>query len=137
MIRVGNRVKVGDRYGTVFSMSETHATVRFADGSFLYGQRVGDLKLARGFAAMALEKQLEIAGRGGRAAHAKGRAYRWTKEQARAAGRKGGIACHSAPCPNNCWYLSGVYVVSDDGRRNSTAPCKKCSECDGTGRVPR
>jgi uncharacterized protein len=46
----------------------------------------------RGFASMDEEKQRRIARRGGRAAHAKGTAHEWTTEEARAAGRKGGLA---------------------------------------------
>jgi general stress protein YciG len=42
----------------------------------------------RGFAAMSPEKKREIAGMGGRAAHAAGRAHQFTTEEARAAGRK-------------------------------------------------
>jgi hypothetical protein len=42
----------------------------------------------RGFAAMTPEKKREIAGMGGRAAHATGRAHQFTTEEARAAGRK-------------------------------------------------
>ena len=38
------------------------------------------------------EKQREIAGKGGRAAHEKGTAHEWTAEEARSAGRKGGQA---------------------------------------------
>jgi hypothetical protein len=39
-------------------------------------------------------KQREIASTGGKAAHKKGTAHEWTSEEARAAGRKGGIANH-------------------------------------------
>jgi hypothetical protein len=39
---------------------------------------------------MSPEKQREIASKGGRAAHEKGTAHEWTKDEARAAGRKGG-----------------------------------------------
>lgn len=46
----------------------------------------------RGFAAMDEEKQREIAAKGGRAAHAKGVAHQFTSEEARKAGRKGGLA---------------------------------------------
>ena len=49
-------------------------------------------KTRRGFAAMAADKQREIAGKGGRAAHAKGPARQWSVEEARSAGRKGGLA---------------------------------------------
>src|SRR5689334_20468269 len=45
---------------------------------------------SRGFASMAEEKQREIARKGGRAAHEKGRAHEFTSEEARQAGRKGG-----------------------------------------------
>jgi general stress protein YciG len=39
-------------------------------------------------------QQREIASKGGKAAHVKGTAFQWTSEQAREAGRKGGIASH-------------------------------------------
>jgi general stress protein YciG len=39
-------------------------------------------------------KQREIASKGGKAAHAKGTAHEWTSEEAREAGRKGGMASH-------------------------------------------
>jgi len=44
----------------------------------------------RGFASMDMEKQREIARKGGKAAHAKGTAHEFTSDEARAAGRKGG-----------------------------------------------
>jgi len=44
----------------------------------------------RGFASMAAEKQREIARKGGRAAHEKGKAHEFTTDEARRAGRKGG-----------------------------------------------
>ena len=47
---------------------------------------------ARGFAAMDAEKQREIASRGGKAAHAKGTAHEFSPDEARDAGRKGGLA---------------------------------------------
>jgi len=37
-------------------------------------------------------KQREIASKGGRAAHLKGTAHEWSSEEAREAGRKGGMA---------------------------------------------
>lgn len=46
----------------------------------------------RGFAAMDPERQREIARLGGRTAHQRKRAHRFTTEEARAAGRKGGQA---------------------------------------------
>ena len=51
-------------------------------------------KSDRGFASMDREKRRAIASLGGKAAHAKGTAHKWTSEQAREAGRRGGIAAH-------------------------------------------
>ena len=51
-------------------------------------------KARRGFAVMDRDKQREIASKGGRAAHLKGTAHRWTEEEAKEAGRKGGAASH-------------------------------------------
>ena len=48
----------------------------------------------RGFASMDRARQREIASKGGKAAHQKGTAHEWTSEEARNAGRKGGIASH-------------------------------------------
>ena len=48
----------------------------------------------RGFASMDRDKQKEIASKGGKAAHQKGTAHEWTSEEARDAGRKGGLASH-------------------------------------------
>ena len=44
----------------------------------------------RGFAAMDPQRQREIARIGGKAAHQQGVAHRWTSDEAREAGRKGG-----------------------------------------------
>jgi len=52
----------------------------------------GSRKSARGFASMDQAKQKEIASKGGRAAHAKGTAHEFDSGEARAAGRKGGMA---------------------------------------------
>jgi uncharacterized protein len=48
----------------------------------------------RGFASMDRTKQREIASKGGRAAHLRGTAHEWSSEEAREAGRKGGMASH-------------------------------------------
>jgi general stress protein YciG len=48
------------------------------------------VKKRRGFAAMDPEQQREIAQRGGLAAHAKGTAHEFTREEARHAGKMGG-----------------------------------------------
>ncbi|EQM77178.1 general stress protein [Stenotrophomonas maltophilia] len=46
----------------------------------------------RGFASMDQAKQRAIAAKGGRAAHASGNAHEFSRDEARAAGRKGGEA---------------------------------------------
>jgi general stress protein YciG len=46
--------------------------------------------MPRGFAAMSPEKQKEIASKGGKAAHAQGKAHKFTSEEARVAGKRGG-----------------------------------------------
>jgi general stress protein YciG len=55
-------------------------------------QEVSVAKEDRGFASMDRAKQREIASKGGKAAHQKGTAHEWTSEEAREAGRKGGMA---------------------------------------------
>jgi general stress protein YciG len=49
-------------------------------------------KSRRGFAAMNEERQREIASKGGRVAHERGTAHEFTPEEAREAGRRGGVA---------------------------------------------
>jgi general stress protein YciG len=51
-------------------------------------------KSKRGFAAMHPAKQRAIASKGGKAAHAAGRAHEFTTAEASAAGRKGGLEAH-------------------------------------------
>jgi general stress protein YciG len=51
--------------------------------------RIGE-KSRRGFAAMSPEQQKRIASEGGRASHQSGRGHRFSPEEAREAGRKGG-----------------------------------------------
>lgn len=46
----------------------------------------------RGFAAMDEEEQRKIASEGGKAAHRSGNAHEFDSEEAREAGRKGGVA---------------------------------------------
>ncbi|MGB9619973.1 MAG: KGG domain-containing protein [Armatimonadota bacterium] len=57
----------------------------------------------RGFASMDPEKQRDIARMGGRAAHARGTAHKWTGEEARVAGRKGGEASHGGGRRKKNW----------------------------------
>jgi uncharacterized protein len=46
----------------------------------------------RGFASMTLEKRRRISSLGGKRAHEKGTAHTFSSEEAREAGRKGGLA---------------------------------------------
>lgn len=48
----------------------------------------------RGFAAMDRDRVKEIASKGGRAAHAAGTAHQFSADEARVAGKKGGLAPH-------------------------------------------
>lgn len=47
-----------------------------------------------GFAVMSVEQRRAISSKGGKAAHEKGTAHQFNSEEARLAGRKGGIAPH-------------------------------------------
>lgn len=49
----------------------------------------------RGFASMNPEKRKAIASKGGLAAHRMGAAHEWNSDEAREAGRKGGLASHA------------------------------------------
>jgi general stress protein YciG len=55
-------------------------------------QNNGSRKSLRGFAAMDPAQQRRIASEGGKASHESGRGHRFTSEEAREAGRKGGQA---------------------------------------------
>ena len=69
----------------------------------------------RGFASMDRTKQREIASKGGKAAHQKGTAHEWTSEEARDAGRKGGLASHKRRREQMLSSGSGSAGVSEDG----------------------
>lgn len=53
----------------------------------------------KGFASMSPERRSEIARMGGLRAQEKGTAHRWTPDEAKAAGRKGGLKGKPAPAP--------------------------------------
>jgi general stress protein YciG len=55
----------------------------------------GGARKLRGFAAMDPNLVSELAQRGGKAAHRAGTAHRFTSDEARAAGRRGGLAAHA------------------------------------------
>lgn len=48
-----------------------------------------------GFAKLSPDQVREMASKGGKSAHAKGTAHRFSKEKATEAGRKGGLATHA------------------------------------------
>jgi general stress protein YciG len=54
----------------------------------------------RGFAAMDRARVRELARLGGKSAHQRGKAHEFTSEEARIAGRKGGLASHHHQIPN-------------------------------------
>jgi general stress protein YciG len=68
--------------------------LQFTSSTRASGKEGNLAKEDRGFASMDRAKQREIASKGGKAAHQKGTAHEWTSEEARDAGRKGGIASH-------------------------------------------
>jgi general stress protein YciG len=60
------------------------------------GREGKPVKSTRGFAAMDPQRQRDIASEGGRAAHEQGKAHKFTPDEAREAGRKGGMASGAA-----------------------------------------
>ncbi|GAA4355068.1 hypothetical protein GCM10023185_17580 [Hymenobacter saemangeumensis] len=72
------------------STAASTATTSAAKAATRPANRVGT-KSRRGFAAMSPETQRRIASEGGKASHASGRGHRFSAEEARDAGRKGGL----------------------------------------------
>lgn len=60
--------------------------------------RLGGKKSHGGFRSMTPEQRREAARRGGAMAHQRGRAHQWTREEAAAAGRKGGCQQRRPRC---------------------------------------
>lgn len=63
---------------------------------------------------MSSDKQREIASKGGRAAHQKGTAHEWSSDEARDAGRKGGMASRGG--------RGKLPVASSSSSLNSSSP---------------
>ncbi|GAB3635120.1 hypothetical protein GCM10027422_07100 [Hymenobacter arcticus] len=61
--------------------------------------RIGDGSRTsrRGFASMDPAEQRRIASEGGKASHASGQGHKWTADEAREAGRKGGLTSRRGP----------------------------------------
>jgi general stress protein YciG len=74
----------------------------------------------RGFASMDPNKQREIASKGGKAAHQKGTAHEWTSEEARNAGRKGGLASHQRRRENQSGDESGSEMMPNEPMTNTS-----------------
>ena len=78
-------------------------------------------------------KQRDIASKGGKAAHQKGTAHEWTSEEAREAGRKGGMASHrrkqaagrASPRSDSSADAASAEPVTDP-----TTPARKISDDD-------
>ncbi len=73
---------------TAASTFKTRPAARIGDGS---------RTSRRGFASMDPAEQRRIASEGGKASHASGQGHKWTAEEARAAGRKGGLTSRRGP----------------------------------------
>ena len=69
---------------------------------------------------MSPEKQREIASKGGRAAHQKGTAHEWSSDEAREAGRKGGMASRGGRGKLPSAASATEAVTSDVTDNNST-----------------
>lgn len=84
----------------------------------------GMSKEDRGFASMDRAKQREIASKGGKAAHVKGTAHEWTSEEAREAGRKGGMASRDRSkeaAEERPEVPDGMPATRDDGHSDDTS----------------
>ncbi|MBK6489074.1 MAG: stress-induced protein [Gemmatimonadetes bacterium] len=79
-------------------------------------------KSKRGFASMDPERQREIASKGGRAAHAKGTAHEWSRDEARNAGRKGGEVVSRDRA-----HMAAIGREGGEARGRSTARSRQAS----------
>ena len=73
---------------SVSTGAKTRPAARIGDGS---------RTSRRGFASMDPAEQRRIANDGGKASHASGQGHKWTPDEARAAGRKGGLTSRRGP----------------------------------------
>ena len=75
-------------------------------------------------------KQREIASKGGKAAHQKGTAHEWTSEEARDAGRKGGLASHKRRREQ---MLASNNMEMSESRSESSESFDRSSDMPTTG----
>ncbi|HTQ41797.1 MAG TPA: KGG domain-containing protein [Polyangiaceae bacterium] len=85
-------------------------------------------KSRRGFASMDPELQRTIAHKGGKAAHAMGKAHEFTSEEAKEAGRRGGLAVSSRP-----GHMAAIGRIggTNRGRRKREAHADAPATTDG------
>ena len=76
-------------------------------------------------------KQREIASKGGKAAHQKGTAHEWTSDEARDAGRKGGLASHKRR--REQMQASGTEMSEPQGSGDSMPSFDRSPEPQTTG----
>lgn len=76
-------------------------------------------KSRRGFASMSPERQREITSKGGRAAHEKGTAHEWSRDEARNAGHKGGVVVS-----RNRDHMSAIGREGGEARGRLTAQAR-------------
>jgi general stress protein YciG len=99
-------------------------------------------KRKQGFAAMPKKAQRKLAQEGGRKAHANGTAHKFTKEEAQAAGKKGGVAV-SQDREHMAWIgsqggkktaanLEHMSAIGKKGRAKSLANQALAKEQNGT-----
>lgn len=85
-------------------------------------------KSRRGFASMDPERQKEIASRGGRAAHEKGTAHEWSSNEAREAGRKGGVTVSRD--------RAHMAAIGREGGESRSAAARQARQGHGEREVP-
>ena len=82
----------------------------------------------RGFASMDRGKQKEIASKGGKAAHEKRTAHEWTSEEAREAGRKGGMASHRRKQEQAANARAGAMPENSDNGSDNAAEVRESEQ---------
>ncbi len=86
----------------------------------------------RGFASMDPVRRREIASKGGKAAHKKGTAHRWSSDEAQEAGRKGGYTVsrdreHMAEIGKAGGVSNGL--TRKEKRRNAEQELQRTKRC--------
>jgi len=92
----------------------------------------------RGFAGMDAEKQRQIASKGGKAAHQKGRAHEFTPEEAREAGRKARHGAQRTTAPQPAPQEAGRVIPHgpEQGGPAMERPPERHGETNGVQGMP-